>query len=493
MGRRSWSAIAASILLLATFFLGQPPVPGRDAPPAKPSDGKKHESETGSSIAGRASCSGRACHGGFEPAAGGGVQQNEFTTWLAYDKHARAFDALLSDRAKRMAKNLGIERADKDVRCLACHATPELAGPVAEDKVALRADGVSCEACHGPAKTPDGWLEAHTRAGWSQNKGESRTELYHRHGMTPLFDLEVQAKTCAGCHVGAPADPEHGIPARDLNHDLMAAGHPRLTFELSTFRANMPPHWRASLHANAPGYEAAVWAVGQVASAEASAELTHHRAMEAAAGKAPWPEFAEASCFACHADLHTHSWRHNADYYAGRRPGAIPANRWFSAMLPALDAVAPGKSEPAAKALHALAAELNHAYPDPAKVGSLAEVAHKDLASLLAAVKGVEYKPEAVKALAASLAKQTEAFKDPDWDDLTQAALAAAALREAAGSDHTPETQKALDAIFIGLAYPPSYESPESYSPRAKGDGQADDLQARVIKALQVLGGAPTK
>jgi hypothetical protein len=487
MGSRSWSAVAASVLVVAACFLWQPPVPGREPAAAKNADGKKETTSSAAHIAGRSSCSGRACHGGFDAAAGGGAQQNEFTTWLAFDKHARAFDVLKGDRARRMAKNLGIESADKDARCLACHSTPQLAGPVSEELAALRSDGVSCEACHGPAKGADGWLEAHTRASWKQQDGKNREDSYHRYGMTPLFDLEVQAKTCAGCHVGAPADPEHGIPARDLNHDLMAAGHPRLTFELGTFRANMPPHWRHDLHTKTPGYEAAVWAVGQAAAAKASVDLSEHRAKEAAAGKAPWPEFAEASCFACHADLQSPSWRRSADYYSNRRPGAIPANRWYSALLPVLDGVAQGKGTAADKAYQALAAELNRAYPDPAKVQTLAGAARKDLDLLLAAVKPANYDAAAVKALAAGLGKQAGTCKDPSWDELTQSALAAAALREAAGAKGTPEEQKALDDVFIGLAFPSPFESPEGYSPRAKGDGQADDLQARVLKALEAL------
>ena len=59
----------------------------------------------------------------------------------------------------------------------------------------------------------------------------------------------------------------------------MAAGHPRLNFELSSFRANMPPHWNVKLKdkKHDPGaHEAQVWAIGRVASAKTSLELLRY-------------------------------------------------------------------------------------------------------------------------------------------------------------------------------------------------------------------------
>jgi hypothetical protein len=445
------------------------------------------------SIAGRAACSGRACHGSLEPNASG-IRQNEFTTWILHDKHARAYEVLTGERGRRIGHNLGIAHPEKDARCLACHTTPQLAGAIPEELVPLRADGVGCEACHGPAKASrvigseryEPWMQAHVTAAWKKLEGKAKETAYQNHGMTPLFDLEVQAKTCAGCHVGAPADPVSFLPARDLNHDLMAAGHPRLMFELSTYRANMPPHWRTDLHANTPGYEALVWAIGQIESAKASAELSADRAKRAAEGKAPWPEFAEAACFSCHADLRTPSWRRQAaDYYAGRTPGAIPANRWYAALLPTLGAVAKDKAAPADKALRDLAAELNKPAPNPTKVAALAGTATADLDQLLAAVKPLSMDAANLKALTEGLAKQADTIKQPDWDELAQIALAAAALRDAAGKGSSAEALQPLDGVFRQLAFPPPYESPEGYTPRAKTEGQTDDLHARLLKVLQ--------
>ncbi len=486
MGSRSRSAVAASVLVVAALTAGRLSSPGRAAPRviSEFSDGRFALSPAGR-IAGRASCSGRACHGGLEAVAGG-VRQNEFTFCLAHDKHARAFEVLKGERARRMAENLGIASAEKDARCLACHTTPQLAGPLAGPAVDLREDGVGCEACHGPAIGEKPWLTEHTLASWKGLSPDAKAE----YGMTRLDDLAVQAKTCAGCHVGAPPDPNGLLPARDLNHDLMAAGHPRLTFELSSFRDNLPPHWRPDLHAGTPGYEAKVWAVGQAASAEASAALLEYRAKAASApdSKAPWPEFAEAACFACHADLRSSSWRRDTGYYAGRRPGSIPYNRWYTALLPALEAVATGKAAAADRAVKELADEMEKPHPDPARVEKLAKAAVSQLGDLaVEANKPASYADATVKALAGRVAGRLESVKEPDWDVLTQAALAAAALRDAAGPGRAPEGPRALDGVFPGLAFPPSYESPQGYTPAAKADGQDDDLRARVLKALQQL------
>jgi hypothetical protein len=100
-------------------------------------------------------------------------------------------------------------------------------------------------------------------------------------------NVAERVRLCASCHIGDAT--------RDVNHDLIAAGHPRLLFEYSAYHDLMPRHWPAE----AKGSEAKAWLVGQVASARAAVELLRARAQKAR----PWPEFAETSCSACHHDL----------------------------------------------------------------------------------------------------------------------------------------------------------------------------------------------
>jgi hypothetical protein len=104
----------------------------------------------------------------------------------------------------------------------------------------------------------------------------------------------VRAQGCVGCHVGEPG--------REVNHDLIAAGHPQLIFELDAYTANMPPHWTESSDSAASGAQA--WAAGQIVSLRQSLELLAQRAR-----RADWPELAEYECRACHHALSEGSWR----------------------------------------------------------------------------------------------------------------------------------------------------------------------------------------
>ncbi|MES2390160.1 MAG: hypothetical protein V4555_00865, partial [Acidobacteriota bacterium] len=111
------------------------------------------------------------------------------------------------------------------------------------------ADGVSCESCHGPASQ---WLGPHIQP----------TALHAKMVSLGLFDnknLAHRAEKCLTCHLGAPG--------MTVDHELIAAGHPDLTFELDSFSAVEPPHWvekGADGHASTDsliGVKA--WAVGQ--------------------------------------------------------------------------------------------------------------------------------------------------------------------------------------------------------------------------------------
>jgi hypothetical protein len=152
----------------------------------------------------------------------------------------------------------------------------------------------------------------------------------------------------------------------EVNHDLIAAGHPRLTFEFSAFYDLIHKHWHheyevtkyPSRHGNAT-FDADAWQIGQLVAAEASLKLLAHRA-----DSGVWPEFAEHSCTACHHDLKGESDRQKRGY-DGRRPGVMPQNPWYSALLS--DAVGTADKTQQAKANEALVAlikEMQERRPD---------------------------------------------------------------------------------------------------------------------------------
>jgi len=97
-----------------------------------------------------------------------------------------------------------------------------------------------------------------------------------------------------------------------VNHDLIAAGHPVLKFELAAYHELLPKHWRSSVEREGNAeFEVELWSAGQVTAADAALELLRWRAQNVADKHpdAAWPEFAEYDCFACHHDLEDPSWR----------------------------------------------------------------------------------------------------------------------------------------------------------------------------------------
>jgi len=405
-------------------------------------------------IAGSASCSGRACHGGSQPVHGQIVGQNEYSKWIANDPHSKAFQALFSDRAKTISKNLGGPEAHKDSRCLACHITPQVSN------LQLKADyaldfGVGCESCHGTATK--GWLSEHTTAQWKSLSFDKKQKAYDSHGMNFLSNPAIQAQVCVGCHIGSPVDAEKNVPLRDANHDIMAAGHPRLIFEATTFAENMPPHWNENKYSKTPERKVALWANGQVIVAWASAKLAELRSGEKAE---VWPEFAQNDCFACHADLSNPSWRRSSDYYSGRKPGALPINNWPFAWLDvSLELL--GKKE------HAILKNLREYQLVSERFSSSRQqvnFASKGLASSLSELVGELKQPggqvsnDWKNILGKSLAaKSTSAAS---WDFSVQHSIASSVL--AAEGKAVPQ------AIWESLSFTPGYESPKGFKPALK-------------------------
>ena len=113
-------------------------------------------------------------------------------------------------------------------------------------------------------------------------------------GLRDTKDLTSRAAICAGCHVG-----EHsadGLTVRDVNHDLIAAGHPRLNFEFSAFLDNMPAHWdekdenagAAGPSRRAADFPARAWAIGRLTTIKAALALLESRVAEVEVRPEPW-------------------------------------------------------------------------------------------------------------------------------------------------------------------------------------------------------------
>src|ERR1700740_3745288 len=238
---------------------------------------------------GPGSCAATSCHGSVKPVEGSRVLQNEYSTWILQDKHSRAYQALTGDIGERMVRILKVSaKAEDSPKCLACHAlytTPEQRGRPFEIS-----DGVSCESCHGPASA---WLGPHTTRDWPHEKSVAL-------GMRDTRNVLNRAGLCLECHLGTKE--------KFVDHEMIAAGHPDLYFELDSFSAVMPRHWKVPRESapEKPVEDAAwvgmrEWGTGQAVQLRAEMERLVWRAKgERFDKKDVWPEYSELSCFACH-------------------------------------------------------------------------------------------------------------------------------------------------------------------------------------------------
>ncbi|MDB5389907.1 MAG: hypothetical protein JWM11_5553 [Planctomycetaceae bacterium] len=400
---------------------------------------------------GAGSCSAAGCHGGngtrpkFALATRSTEDFSAYSTWIQKDQHARAYQVLLEDKSLQIHRLLGKgwKPPHQEARCLSCHATSAVAATT-HDPVQATAhdewldqerlsDGVSCEACHGPAKN---WLVPHTLDSWRSLASEERKAL----GFQDLrHDLVARAQTCAECHVGGPG--------RDVNHDLIAAGHPRLYFELAAYHANMPAHWSnekdrqtfrppAAEIANAATAsslrEAKLWLVGQLATSEAALNLLESRARAAAAGHGAWPEFSEYSCYACHHDLQSPSWRQKSSPLSrtDSKPGSYPWGTWT---FPLLATLKPQPSDlPWDTSLKELQKAMGRPTPAPADVLTWTAASRNALTQELAQhVTPVSLTVAQLRELLQRVTHDGQELSSRDWDGAAQTYLATLSLYQA--------------------------------------------------------------
>ncbi|MFM2012039.1 MAG: hypothetical protein RLZZ396_823 [Planctomycetota bacterium] len=239
---------------------------------------------------GATSCSASACHGG--PGAGvsspQAVRGSEYPLWVESDPHAKSWRTLNSEKSVDILRRLrilvdgAIVNKPAYQNCLACHNTTK---ELQVDGISPRlAEGVGCESCHGPSEL---WRDSHYQGSFSVS------ESIEKRGLVNSKSEIVRAKTCTLCHVGGPD--------RDMNHDIIAAGHPALYFDYGTYLKAYPKHWRENA-ADPVKQSLERWLIGQVAKADSELELLNSR-IRKTHPHSTWPEFSNYQCTSCHQNI----------------------------------------------------------------------------------------------------------------------------------------------------------------------------------------------
>lgn len=262
----------------------------------------RSQGEGGARYTGVASCAGSTCHGRME-GDGSVVRQDELTKWQEPSTpggaHSRAWTVLTNGRSRFIARNLGLGDPATAPICLGCHATAGALGGAGgvRGTVPLE-DGVGCESCHGPA---GGWIAGHYAGVGTNADPDAEMRAKHlanlRAGLVKLEDPVVRAGVCVDCHFGSAADGQF------VTHRIMAAGHPRLAFELDLFSSLQAHHqedddygWRKFGVAGGRTDHVQLWAVGQATAIERSLALFQSRR----GTEGMFPEFIFLDCHSCH-------------------------------------------------------------------------------------------------------------------------------------------------------------------------------------------------
>ena len=430
-------------------------------------------------LLGNTSCTAAGCHGGVRPTNGIG---GEYSLWLQNDPHAKAYSVLFSDLSQRMVSQWQSQTKVEDRvpahqagYCLSCHS------PTANStRLPATCDGVGCEQCHGPAEQ---WIDRHVHPKWKTVSTAEKSML----GFRNLHDVSERARTCVECHMG-------------INHDLIAAGHPRLSFEMSAFHANMPAHWSresdwarhipdvkadarptqpvpvAELRRGRSNFEAKLWVAGQLESLHFTTKLLGTRAGHAIDNSPhmPWPELVEWNCFACHHDLNGVSWRQSrsTSTLAISKPSW---NSWPLAMINFLPAAGDEKhAQSAREGITRLRDLIARPYPLPKQVYESARSTQGELSWWISAFRnqsfrGVAISSEAINELLHRMSGiEGEKLITENWDSATQVFLGLSALTHAADAGNQEAQRIARMAILNSmnetLNFPDGFDSPRSFS-----------------------------
>lgn len=390
---------------------------------------------------GVATCATSVCHGKVAPQPGRNVALNEYRTWMQEDRHAQAYRTLALPESKRIAANLGLPSASTAKICLDCHADNipvDRRGP----KFQL-SDGVGCEACHGGSEK---WIKSHAAESAIHKDNIAR-------GMYPNEQPLRRAQQCLSCHLGTKD--------RLATHSIMAAGHPRLSFELEAYTTNQPAHYIVDAdYVQRKGKIEGMnlWLAGQIESARRTLTLLQTNLFHPGG---LFPELAFYDCHSCHHPMDKIRWNAQRSG-AGITPGAVRLQTQNLVILQAMTEAL----EPAATAqLVALTNALIRAgQSDAAAVGA----ASKNLLVWLAsrdALTRKQFSTAEVVSVRKSLINYAAADKAGDYAAAEQVVLGVESLSYSLGDR---DSKKAvLDTLYDAVKNDTNF-SPQQFATAAR-------------------------
>jgi len=108
-------------------------------------------------------------------------QGQQYPIWEK-SNHSKSFAALNTPQAASAAQALGVKDPTNDPLCLKCHA------PLFDKAPDLKAEGVSCEVCHGPGSE-------YKKLSIMKNKDEAV-----KNGLKPYANADAAKAWCLTCH-----------------------------------------------------------------------------------------------------------------------------------------------------------------------------------------------------------------------------------------------------------------------------------------------------
>ena len=403
---------------------------------------------------GVATCGGTTCHGRSR-ADGEIVRQDEIQLWqdpaTAAGAHSRAWAVLRDERSREIARRLGIADAAAAPECTSCHSIG--AASTGTGTRFRMSDGVGCEGCHGAAGGRAGWLTTHYAVGATHGGNVAR-------GLRDLARPQVRAQICLDCHFGGAGEGQF------VTHRIMAAGHPRISFELDLFSTLQQHHNDdADYRRRKPdGDGTKMWAVGQA--------MALDRALSLFAGRrgteGVFPEFYFFDCHSCHRQISDDPrFRPGALANPGRPipPGMPPFNDENMIMLSAAARiVAPGVAQRFERDSRAFHAALVR---DRTAAVAAAQALRQSAQALAAAFGNAAMGREQTFAIIEAITGNALRERFTDYAGSVQAVMATDTLLSALVNQHGVSAAAANNIrVDINAAYR-AVRDPNAYDPGA--------------------------